>query len=574
MSYYKQGWYDGEGENGRRGPPGPIGPTGAQGPQGDQGDPGVDGIDGIDGTDGIGILWQGSLSSAPGSPQLNWAYYNTTDKKSYIWDGNSWEILCQDATNASLTFPIDVIRPTSSDNILRTKATANVEWASILMADGGRYYGNGTNTYDTFMGRTGFFTISITDHNRITNGTLICYNINTNNIFSSGATEIAINSSSGTTNFSNNFLSNVRRISMTPSIVNTSILTSIVSGESNDRYYIDADGQHGWSSGSAARDVYLYRSAANTLSLSTSARSTPNGILQLDRVDAKYIYGRGVGTGNLWVRLNVSMVGGSGLSGESFNSGSNYCLALGEQIQCRDSTKCYLIGTGATTNGTSGNLILCDGSNAVLSSPGTGNSMECRFVNGYWLFTANNKTSGASMTTSGWTSICSAKVKNINCELNCVGALDRLDQFSLYDYEYKSKAGIKVCGPMAQNFYDSFGCILGKEEAPSMVYKSCYEIKENGEVGDKIPCDVADGEKLHMLEDRDEKTAMWLCIKELREEIRRLKAMQPVTKIDENYIATGPDSPAHDSDSFEEVAAQPPNSPEKPAAGWFGFGAK
>lgn len=38
-----------------------------------------------------------------------------------------------------------------------------------------------------------------------------------------------------------------------------------VSGDSNDRHVVDADGKHHWGSGSAALDTNLYRSAANTL---------------------------------------------------------------------------------------------------------------------------------------------------------------------------------------------------------------------------------------------------------------------------------------------------------------------
>lgn len=43
-----------------------------------------------------GIEWQGSLSAAPADPLKNWAYYNTLDKRSYIWNGSSWNILSQD----------------------------------------------------------------------------------------------------------------------------------------------------------------------------------------------------------------------------------------------------------------------------------------------------------------------------------------------------------------------------------------------------------------------------------------------------------------------------------------------
>jgi hypothetical protein len=54
----------------------------------------------LSGSDGVSISWQGSLSSAPSNPQLNWAYYDTTEKIAYIGDGDSWEILCQDGQDA------------------------------------------------------------------------------------------------------------------------------------------------------------------------------------------------------------------------------------------------------------------------------------------------------------------------------------------------------------------------------------------------------------------------------------------------------------------------------------------
>lgn len=43
--------------------------------------------------DGNSIIWKGVLSEAPNSPELNWAYYNTSDQTSYIWNGSSWDIL-------------------------------------------------------------------------------------------------------------------------------------------------------------------------------------------------------------------------------------------------------------------------------------------------------------------------------------------------------------------------------------------------------------------------------------------------------------------------------------------------
>ena len=56
--------------------------------------------DGIDGTDGIGIVWKGELEAAPKNPQTNWAYYNRTDGNSYIWNGSKWNYLAKSGRDA------------------------------------------------------------------------------------------------------------------------------------------------------------------------------------------------------------------------------------------------------------------------------------------------------------------------------------------------------------------------------------------------------------------------------------------------------------------------------------------
>lgn len=71
---------------------GPQGPTGAQGAQGPQG------IQGPQGDPGISVNWLGTFGSAPATPDLNDAYYNSTDGVSYIWDGSTWQIVAQDGT--------------------------------------------------------------------------------------------------------------------------------------------------------------------------------------------------------------------------------------------------------------------------------------------------------------------------------------------------------------------------------------------------------------------------------------------------------------------------------------------
>lgn len=51
--------------------------------------------DGTNGVDGKSIIWKGALTSAPLNPEENWTYYDTSSQSSYIWNGTSWNILAQ-----------------------------------------------------------------------------------------------------------------------------------------------------------------------------------------------------------------------------------------------------------------------------------------------------------------------------------------------------------------------------------------------------------------------------------------------------------------------------------------------
>lgn len=61
------------------------GPTGPQGPA------------------GISINWLGTFAAAPGTPNLNDAYYDSTLGQSFVWDGTNWNIIAQDGTAGSFT---------------------------------------------------------------------------------------------------------------------------------------------------------------------------------------------------------------------------------------------------------------------------------------------------------------------------------------------------------------------------------------------------------------------------------------------------------------------------------------
>ena len=74
---------------------GEDGVDGEDGKDGTNGKDGVDGEDGKDGVDGLSIVWKGELEAAPENPELYWAYYNTTDGCSYIWNGSDWDLLAK-----------------------------------------------------------------------------------------------------------------------------------------------------------------------------------------------------------------------------------------------------------------------------------------------------------------------------------------------------------------------------------------------------------------------------------------------------------------------------------------------
>jgi hypothetical protein len=49
----------------------------------------------LKGADGISIIWKGELSNPPSNPEMNWAYFDTEQGTSFIWNGTSWDTLIQ-----------------------------------------------------------------------------------------------------------------------------------------------------------------------------------------------------------------------------------------------------------------------------------------------------------------------------------------------------------------------------------------------------------------------------------------------------------------------------------------------
>ena len=86
------------GLTGSIGATGPIGLTGATGSQGLIGATGSQGLIGATGTS---IVWQGSMTNATPSTVINYAFYNTVTKKSYIYSSSTWNVMTQDGATGS-----------------------------------------------------------------------------------------------------------------------------------------------------------------------------------------------------------------------------------------------------------------------------------------------------------------------------------------------------------------------------------------------------------------------------------------------------------------------------------------
>lgn len=50
------------------------------------------------GLNGTSMIWKGTLESAPLNPQLHWAYYNSSLQASYIFSDSGWQLICKDGT--------------------------------------------------------------------------------------------------------------------------------------------------------------------------------------------------------------------------------------------------------------------------------------------------------------------------------------------------------------------------------------------------------------------------------------------------------------------------------------------
>jgi len=53
---------------------------------------------------GDAIIWRGALSAPPENPQRNWSYFNTTTRRTYVFDGTQWIVVGQVLTTSNVVY--------------------------------------------------------------------------------------------------------------------------------------------------------------------------------------------------------------------------------------------------------------------------------------------------------------------------------------------------------------------------------------------------------------------------------------------------------------------------------------
>ena len=103
------------------------------------------------GKDGTSIIWKGSFALPPENPEYLWAYFNTTDGCSYIYDGTNWTLLAQSGADgkdgengANGAYLIWQGSFESAQLLEATKGTPEKLWAYFNTTDGCSYIYNGS----------------------------------------------------------------------------------------------------------------------------------------------------------------------------------------------------------------------------------------------------------------------------------------------------------------------------------------------------------------------------------------------------------------------------------------------
>jgi hypothetical protein len=339
-------------------------------------------------------------------------------------------------TNSGLNFSTQGV---VGDILEESKLSSDTDYQYQRLSDGSQYWGPGGSTaQDTVLYRSAANTLTIGSSSSNQSGTLALESITTKN-----------------------------------SAATTSIIANTVGSNVTASY--DSDGQLGFGAigGGSARDAYLYRDAANSLSLTTASRGGTGGNLNCLKINATNATAQNLtvnpastDTFTGGAKYCTSLSGG----GNSFNATQNSgCFASADCVtDAYSSTQgfynaqigCYLtqIGDNVTNAATENCVFLATNNSASLSAAmlggcqaclatglafsmgpsqnnivflgdsastfggttsfGHDNIFQCAFQSGYYFTSNAARSAGVSVIGAGtsWSSICDKRLKKIHSE--------------------------------------------------------------------------------------------------------------------------------------------------------------
>lgn len=378
----------------------------------------------------------------------------------------------------------------------------------------------------------------------------------------------------------------------------TLLLRNTTTGNNTaDPFGIESDGQESWGpfSSNGAKDTFLYRSAASTLSLTTGSRGATGATLRVANIygfaDPIKIACVGSSTANaVMASVSSTTIGiasysasiacgpngtntndgtqcntliscnngcnisntnsisviagcdactvsaiGSGNNG-SVILGSTSCTISGVSARCSilggrtvalsGCTSVIAMGRSISVSGRGGNLVLSDaaGTNTFGTGIGTDNSLEARFQGGVYFKSNADGSAGINLNAgaNSWASGSDARIKSIMRVAPHDDALTALKSMDIYHWKHldAKEDSTHSVGPTSQEFYGAFGGLLGKDAPKTKFHTAKCSITGNR----TSKCAIEEGDDLWLLDERDEKSAMWLVIKRLTEKVEALEA--------------------------------------------------
>ncbi|MFT5512347.1 MAG: hypothetical protein ACI8SE_000745, partial [Bacteroidia bacterium] len=145
--------------------------------------------------------------------------------------------------------------------------------------------------------------------------------------------------------------------------------------------------------------------------------------------------------------------------GTNVRTNNPYSVAIGNNVDAI-ADRSVAIGSYVSTNFKNGSFIFGDGSTTTPTLSAAQHTMTMRFNNGYRLYTKSDLSTGVYMNNAGtsWSSVSDKNMKENFEDVNGEAILHKIENLSITKWNYKGNTDdVKYIGPMAQDFYSSFG---------------------------------------------------------------------------------------------------------------------